>query len=133
MSRARVLRLFAGASVAAVVALAFLQPAFRAEAQPPRAAPKWEYATLEYHEPIADVGADVSWIAGKVAKGAKSEKYLFECLTKLNKELGGQEEKADIGVLLDRIGQDGWELVTHTRADGPGGASRTWTFKRPAR
>jgi hypothetical protein len=56
-------------------------------------------------------------------------------LTRINKELGGKDEEASLGILLDRIGQDGWELVSHSMTEVTGDFPKTvqtWTFKRPA-
>jgi hypothetical protein len=68
----------------------------------------------------------------KKTQGARSEKFLLECVSKLYKELGGAEDSANVGQLLDRIGQNGWEMVTHSKAVGQRSSTQTWTFKRPA-
>ena len=125
-------RILIGCLFAAVVAWHLLSPVRNAAAQPPKVGQKWEYATLEYDEPIAEVGSRVIWTTGKKLLGGKSEKFNLECVSKLNKDLGGKEETASIGVLLDRIGTEGWELVAHTRTAGQRSVTQTWTFKRPA-
>jgi hypothetical protein len=106
--------------------------ALRAEAQPPKVGQKWEYASLEYEEPASEVGSRILWTSGKKVHGGRSEKFLLECVSKLNKELGGGEDSANIGQLLDRIGQNGWELVAHTKAGAQRSVTQLWTFKRPA-
>jgi len=119
-----------GCLISVLAAWNLLSPVQNAHAQPPKAGPKWEYGTLEYYEPTAGIGSHVIWTTGKKIMGAKSEKFLLECVSKLNKDLGGKEETAGLGVLLDRIGEDGWELVTHTRAATQMNVTQIWTFKR---
>src|SRR5207249_23645 len=98
---------------------------------PPKTGLKWEYATLSYDEPITDYGSIATWTTRKKILGARWEKDQPHPFDKLNKDLGGKEEAASIGVLLDRIGQDGWELATHAVRTTPHRKIQTWTFKRP--
>jgi hypothetical protein len=107
----------------------------KADAQPPKGVPTWEYATLNYLE--NDAGSVAAWINPKNRVTAKSKTRHHESLTKINKDLGGKEEVGifDVSILLTRIGQDGWDLVAHTRTmDAPskGTQTFTWVFKRPA-
>jgi hypothetical protein len=135
MTQTRTL-LMIGCFVAALVAGHFLSPRRDASAQAPRGGPKWEYATLSYDDLSTDWGSVATWTTGKKNLGAMREKEQPQHpLSKLNKDLGGKEESASLGILLDRIGQDGWELVSHThtqRTGGPRWITQTWTFKRPA-
>ena len=106
----------------------------KADARKPQRFRRWEYATLNYIE--NDAGSVAAWINQKQRITAKSKTKHHESLTKINKELGGKEEVGifDVCILLNRIGQDDWELVTHTRTiDAPtkGTQTFTWTFKRP--
>jgi hypothetical protein len=122
-----------GCLLAAVVAWNRLPPVTNAGAQPAKVGQKWEYATLSYEAPIGpDYGSIATWTTGKKTLGARWEKEAQpHPFSKLNKDLGGKEEHASLGVLLDRIGQDGWELASHTRAEGPRRITQTWAFKRP--
>jgi hypothetical protein len=104
-----------------------------AVAQAPGGKAKWEYATLTFDEPPAgDVRASARWEAGKQVLGSQSAKFYYEALAKIYRDLGGKEEHVSLGLLLDQIGQGGWEMVSHTRVADRGGTSRTWVFKRPA-
>ena len=127
---------------AAVVAGNLLPAGSRASADPPKDRQKWEYATLSYYCPLPGRlalsalvnGSNARWTAGKQSFEAGFEKdqpqpVLF---SKLNKDLGGQEEAAGLGMLLDRIGQSGWELATHAITTGQTSTIQVWTFKRPA-
>jgi hypothetical protein len=124
--------LLIGCVCVAVTAGGLFWPARGPGAEPPKGGQKWEYAALEYEEPADTVGSRVLWTAGQKVLGGRSEKFLLECVSKLNKELGGKEETANVGVLLNRIGQAGWELVTYARVAGQRGVTHTWAFKRPA-
>ena len=123
-----------GCLFAAVVAWNLLFPVMKAGAQPVKVGQKWQYGTLAYEEPIGpDYGSITTWTTGKKILGARQEKEAQpHPFSKLNNDLGGKEQHASLGVLLDRIGQDGWELVSHTRTEGPRRITQTWTFKRPA-
>jgi hypothetical protein len=74
----------------------------------------------------------LTWRTGK--KRLVSESKTPD-VSKLYKDLAGhdlgKDEKAPFGALLDRIGQDGWELVTYAVEPGPEEYLQTWTFKRP--
>ena len=122
-----------GCLFATVVAWHLLSPVMNAGAQPAKVGQKWEYATLSYEEPIGgNYGSIATWTTGKKILGARQEKEAQpHPFSKLNNDLGGKEQHASLGVLLDRIGQDGWELVSHTRTEGPRRITQTWTFKRP--
>ena len=113
-----------------------LSPASKAAAQPPKVTQKWEYATLSYQEAVngGAVGSSLSWRTGKKTYHAGFEDGQPLPFVKLNKELGGKEDSVSLGALLDRIGQDGWELATHAMTIAPKGTAmilQTWTFKRP--
>jgi hypothetical protein len=118
---------------AVVVAWNLLSPVRNASAQPVKVGQKWAYATLSYEDPIGpEFGSIATWITGKKILGARWKKEAqTHPFSKINKDLGGKEEHASLGVLLDRIGQDGWELVSHTSTEGPRRITQTWTFKRP--
>jgi hypothetical protein len=108
-----------------LAAVTFLTSRANLEAQQPKGLQKWEYATLGYVV-FRDPGA-ASWITPKAEMGGS--------LSKINKDLGWKEdvELRNVCILLNRVGQDGWELVTHTREISKEGLiSCTWTFKRPA-
>lgn len=102
-----------------------------AAAQPPGGKTKWEYATLTFDEPLGDGQASATWEAGKQMLGGQSKTYYAEALAKIYKDLGGKEEHPTLAILLDHIGQGGWEMVSHTRVLDRGRSSRTWVFKRP--
>ena len=114
-----------------LAAAAILTSGLRSGAQQPKGLQKWEYATLNYIE--NDAGSVASWINPKDRFTAKSKARHHESLTKINKDLGGKEGVGifDVCILLTRIGQDGWELVTHTKTMDRGTQTFTWTFKRP--
>jgi hypothetical protein len=134
MTQTKALLVIGCLSAAVVVAAQHLSPAASAAKEPPWAAQKWAYATLFYDEPIGpDYGSIATWTTGKKILGARWEKDKAHPFSKLNKDLGGKEPEASIGVLLDRIGQEGWELVSHSRTEGVRRITQTWTFKLPAR
>ena len=129
-----------GCLFAAAVAWNLLPTATHAGAEPPKGRQKWEYATLAEVSapafPPAQASYRLAWRTGK--KGLIMESQTRqEGISKLYKDLAGhdlgKDEKAPFGALLDRIGQDGWELVTLFRGGTPGqgGDTQTWTFKRP--
>jgi hypothetical protein len=112
-----------------------LSPATKAAAQRPKVTQKWEYATLSYREAVngGAVGSSLSWRTAKKTYYAGFEEGQPLPFAKLNKELGGKEDSVSLGALLDRIGQDGWELATHAMTIAPKGTAmllQTWTFKR---
>jgi hypothetical protein len=123
-----------GRLFAAVVAWYLLFPVMHADAQPAKIRQKWEYATLSA---VYDAQSIATWDTGKTTLKAEYDNAAqLHPFSKLNKNLGGKEERGSLVVLLNRIGQDGWELVSHTRTQGPTGVvgqrvTETWTFKRP--
>lgn len=131
MTRTKTL-LTIGCLLAVLVTGNLLWPMMNAEAQAPKARQQWEYATLSSEH--GDRHASATWSTGKKTLHATWEAGKDQPLplSKLNKDLGGKEKDAHEGVLLDRIGQDGWELVCHTRTEGRPRDIQTWTFKRPA-
>jgi len=111
-------------------------PECNAAAQAPKGAQKWEYATLTYQEPVGGgvFGTLLSWRTGKKTFQADFQKDQPTPFARLYKELGGKEDTVSLGMLLDQIGQDGWELATHAMTIAPRGIPmmlQTWTFKRP--
>lgn len=78
-----------------------------AAAQPPAGPCRWAYATLTFEEPLAWAPAVATWQAGKQVLGRRSDKYNTDALAKVYKDLGGKEEQATVGVLLDHSGQVG--------------------------
>jgi hypothetical protein len=126
-----------GSLVAATVAWNLLSTARNAGAQPAKGTQKWEYATLfEFYTPDPATYRLI-WRTGKKRVEVET-KTIPEGISKLNKalgvgDLGGKDVQAPFGVLLDRIGQDGWELVTHSPSFPRWDNSQSWIFKRPAR
>jgi hypothetical protein len=85
---------------------------------------KWEYAELSSYS------NKKTWSTPGTIVSAGS-------WGELKKKLGAKED-AHFAALLTRLGNDGWELVTHatiTVATGTGNATinEFWTFKRPVR
>jgi hypothetical protein len=111
-----------------------LLPSRKVNAQPPKAKQKWEYAELYFEAPIPPERSSLAiWTTGKrTIRRDRAEKGQPEPISMLNKDLGGKEESASFVLLFDRFGQDGWELVSHTRGEGPKRIIQTWTFKRAA-
>ncbi len=96
---------------------------------PPRVRQKWQYAQLLLAENSSSGEWYVHWVAGTKSVESKGKKSRFEAVSEIYKGLGGTE-KAALAVLLDHIGQDGWELVSHAvRGDS---LWQLYTFKRPA-
>ena len=110
-----------------LIAFAIIWSFKRVEAQVPKGHQTWEYATLYLGD--ASVPQTV-WYTGKTTI-TSTEKALSRDTTvgvnELYHKLGGKEETATLGVLLNHIGQDGWELVTYSRSSD----SQHWAFKRP--
>jgi hypothetical protein len=96
----------------------------------PKGRQKWQYARLSLDG--SNDAYIAAWEAGKTVVASKLEKSERKALNKIYKGLDGKEKAATLGVLLDHIGQDTWELVSHTRLVESGVVSQTWTFKRPA-
>jgi hypothetical protein len=108
--------------------------ATHAGAERPKGVQKWEYATLtQVFPPRAVDPYHVTWRTGKQRLEAKT-RTAQEGVASLNQQLRGTDlgGRPPFGALLDRIGQEGWELVTYTER-GPEGNTQTWTFKRPVR
>jgi hypothetical protein len=108
----------------------------QASAQAPKPT-KWQFATLTFEESASrDYGSTARWEAGSKLIVVVWDRDRPHPFISLNKQLGGPEPNARIGTLLDRIGQDGWELVSHTStpnsAQSPAATTQTWSFKRPA-
>jgi hypothetical protein len=92
---------------------------------------KWAYATLNYDEPTGtDFGSVAAWTTGTKITGAVWEKGTPHPFLKVYADLGGKAQDASLGVLLDQIGQEGWELASHCRTAAPQRTTQTWTFKR---
>jgi hypothetical protein len=112
------------------VALAVMSgPAFlstnSAVAQAAKARQQWEYASLV----IGDAAGDVDWQTGKTTRrspGDVTKPDPSRGVNELYRQLGGKEQSPTLGVLLNQIGQDGWEMVSYTRPPGV----QTWMFKR---
>jgi hypothetical protein len=99
-----------------------------AGAQAPQARPQWEYA----HLVLGDTAADVHWQTGKATLSSSrdvSKSDPTRSIDELHRQLGGKEPKPTLGVILDQIGQDGWEMVFYARPPGV----QTWMFKRAKR
>ena len=96
-----------------------------AAAQVPKAPTHWEYASLV----IGDAAADIDWQAGgRLLKepGDVTRPDLDRSIRALYPQLGGKDENANLGMLLNLIGRDGWEMVSYSRPAGV----QTWMFKR---
>jgi hypothetical protein len=97
-------------------------------AEAPKARTQWEYA----HLILGDTAADVHWQAGKTtlsSSGDVNKPDPTRSIDELYQKLGGKEPKPTLGVILDQIGQDGWEMVSYVRPPGV----QTWMFKRARR
>src|SRR5262245_60946778 len=86
-------------------------------AEPSRGMPKWEYASLIETLPPAQTPYSLVWRTSKKRLVIES-KTIPDGLSRLNMALGGPDlgnntETPRFMTVLDRIGQDGWELVTH--------------------
>jgi hypothetical protein len=86
---------------------------------------QWEYASL-----YLEVGANQSCV-WETAKKYISKNNTNGGFAVIYSELGGKEKDPKTGMLLDQVGKDGWELVSHVRTTPF--AADIWTFKRPAR
>jgi hypothetical protein len=101
-------------------------PTSSAVAQAAKARQQWEYASVI----VADAAGDVHWQTGKTTRsspGDVSKPDPSRGVNDLYRQLGGKEEAPTLGMLLNLIGQDGWEMVSYTRPPGV----QTWMFKRP--
>lgn len=102
-----------------------LLPTNIAVAQGPKARQQWEYASLM----IGDAALDLHWRTGKMAlsgPGNVTKPDFDRSIHEVYGQLGGKEQTPTVGMLLNLIGQDGWELVSYTRPPGV----QTWMFKR---
>jgi hypothetical protein len=96
-----------------------------AGAQAPRGRQQWEYASLIF----GDTALDMHWQAGKTtlsSRGDVDKPDDRRSINELYRKLGGKEEDATFGMLLNLVGQDGWEMVAYARPSGV----QTWMFKR---
>jgi hypothetical protein len=73
---------------------------------------KWQYAELLLAQDSVSGEWYVHWVAGTKFVESKGKKSRFEAVSEIYKGLGGKGQ-ASFAVLLDHIGQDGWELVSH--------------------
>ena len=102
-----------------------LLPTSRAEAQPQKARQKWEYATLVFGE----TALDLHWQSGKTILETPSnveKRDPTPSINELYRKLGGNELNPTLGMILNLIGQDSWEMVSFTHPPGV----QIWTFKR---
>jgi hypothetical protein len=92
-----------------------------AAADPP--GPRWEYCEVVFasYEPLPLV----------VVMNGK--KYTAANVAEMGKHLGYEPRQGDTTEVLDALGRDGWELVTHAMTAGPKGVLQAWTLKRPRR
>jgi len=119
--------LFLVAGIAAFVV--GIGPSFLArsnvDAQAPKGRQQWEYA----HLVLGDTAADLNWQNGKttVSAGDVNKPDPTRSIEALYRQLGGKEPDPTLGVLLNLIGQEGWEMVSYSRPSGV----QAWVFKRP--
>ena len=95
-------------------------------AQGPKAPPKWHYATLV----IGDSAVDIYWSDGKTkleSPGNVTKPNLDRSLGELYPQLGGKDANPTLGMLLNLIGENGWEMVSYAHTS----AAQVWMFKRP--
>jgi len=86
---------------------------------------QWEYANLV----IGDQAEQVLWQAGKTTLGTVGDATKPQSgrgLDDLFHQMGGKEANPTLGMVLNLIGQDGWEMVSYARPPGV----QTWVFKR---
>jgi hypothetical protein len=97
-----------------------------ATAQGPKARQQWQYASLV----IDDVAVGIHWQAGKTtlsSSGDVTKPDLSRSAKEVSRKLGGKEESTTLGMLLNLIGEDGWEMVSYAHPSG----AQVWMFKRP--
>jgi len=85
--------------------------------QPAKPRPAWEYGSLVFGE----TALDLHWQAGKTVletPGDVIKRDPGPSINELYRKLGGKEENPTLGIILNLIGQDGWELVSFTRPPG---------------
>ena len=102
-----------------------LLPTNNALAQAPKARQQWEHAWLMFE----DAAMDLHWRAGKKAldtPGSVTNPDPDRSIKEMYQQLGGKEQNPRLGMLLNLIGQDGWEMVSYTHPSGV----QTWMFKR---
>lgn len=95
-------------------------------AQPAKVRHQWGYASLV----IGDAAGDVHWQTGNTTKSSQGDVTKPDPsrgINELYRQLGGKEQNPTFGMLLDVIGQEGWEMVSYTRPSG----IQTYIFKRP--
>ena len=94
-----------------------------AGAQAPKARPHWEYAHLVF----GDTAAEIQWHTGKTTlRNNATKPDANRSIDELYRQLGGTEQSPTLGVLLNLIGDEGWEMVSYARPPGV----QTWVFKR---
>jgi len=96
-----------------------------ATAQAPHAGPRWEYATLV----LGDAAVDLNWQAGETSftgPGDVNKPDLSRSVKVLYRQLGGQDQDPTLGMLLNIIGRNGWEMVSYAHPSG----AQVWMFKR---
>jgi hypothetical protein len=92
---------------------------------------KWEYATL-YLTVEGGINASSSFVTGKKLIESEAGQNFGQAIFKVYKDLGGKAKEAGLPQLLDLVGQDNWELVSHAATITGMTYSQVWTFKRPA-
>jgi hypothetical protein len=100
-------------------------PTNKALAQAPKARQKWEYASLMFE----DAAMDLHRRAGKTtldSPGSVTTPDPDRSIEELYRQMGGKEHNPTLGMLLNLIGQDGWEMVSFTHPSGV----QIWVFKR---
>jgi len=102
-----------------------LLPSDNALAQAPKARQQWEYASLMFE----DGAMDLHWRAGKTAldtPGSVTKPDPDRSFKEMYRQLGGKEQNPTLGMILNLIGQDGWEMVSNTHPAGV----QIYMFKR---
>ncbi len=102
-----------------------LIPSTGAAGQAAKTRQVWEYASLV----VGDTAVDVHWSTGKTtltSPGDVTKPDLDRSVNEVYPKLGGKEKNATLGMLLNLIGQDGWEMVSYAHPSG----AQVWMFKR---
>jgi len=102
-----------------------LLPMSSAVAQGAKARQQWEYASLI----VEDLALDMHWQAGKTTLSSGGDVLKPDdkrSVNELYRQMGGKEQDPTLGMLLNLVGQDGWELVSYTHPSG----AQLWMFKR---